>query len=155
MKRRHYFFLVAVLLVPTMPLSAQINSLFVDTSGNVGIVVVSPFESVLVTAGLQPPFVDLPSRCERDIPVRLVILDADSGGLLLDNRQLLSGASRTVSAELPPSFGSDYNRVQIGVLTRPRLKLCIAVDVSAVSQSGIRTIGPDRHIVLGSLDGDF
>ena len=156
MKKRHYLFLVAVLLVPTAPLSAQINSLVVTDSGSVGfpLVLVSPLESVLVTAGLQPPFVDLPSGCERDIPVRIVIVDADSGNLLLDERQVLSETSRTVSAELPPSFGSDYTRVQIGVLTRPRLKPCVALDISAVSKSitdtdgdldeiiGVRMLGP-------------
>lgn len=147
MKKRHYLFLVAVLLVPTAPLSAQTNSLIVDENGSVGIVVVSPLESVLVTAGLQPPFVDLPSRCERDLPVRIVIVGADSGNLLMDERQVLSETSRTVFAELPPSFRSDYTRVQIGVLTRPRLKPCIAVDFSAVTKRITDTDGDLDEII--------
>ena len=122
---------------------AQTDALVVAPSGNVGVVTAAPNESVMVSVAAQPPYADVPRRCQRDVPVRIVMLDAATGAQLLFEQQFLTAASRLFTATLAP-VGGEGVAVQVAVLTRASLVRCIAIEIAAVGPNGIRRFVPDE-----------
>ena len=146
MNGKFYAWVSALFLSPWAIVSAQTpDALVVDDNGRVGVVLIAPNESLEVTAVLAPPFADLPRRCQRGVPVKIVISDAESGIVLIDERQMLSETRRIFIAKLPADANDDNStRVQVGVMTAARLTRCIGSSMDAINDKAIRRIEPDR-----------
>ena len=144
MRKLLYILVGALLLISTATASAQTDALVVAESGNVGVgtAIMAPNESLEITAALAPPFVDVPQMCQRAIPVRIVVTDTETADLLYSDQGLIDETSRLLTATLLPS---DINgsKVQVGVLTTRRRYACIVIDISAVSETGVRRLVPD------------
>ena len=132
----------SALLCLSLSAVAQQDSLVVDETGFVGVNTSIPTESIVVSVAYQPPFVDVPRRCQRNVPVRIVIVDAATGAQLLSEQGFLTATSRLFTATLAP-VGDTGMTVQVGVLTRASLTPCIVTEIAAVGPNGIRRIAPD------------
>jgi hypothetical protein len=85
------FWMGVVLLAWTQAAGAQTDALVVDETGAVGVgtALLAPAESLAVSASLEAPFVKVPRKCQRRIPVRIVVADAATGDLLLSEAAML------------------------------------------------------------------
>jgi hypothetical protein len=101
----------------------------------VGVTTVSPTETVNVVAALEAPFVDLPPECQVSVPVRILILDAETLETLGSEQAVLSDTSRVLKAELPAS-GVERRTVQVAVLTRESVVDCLTAETTAVGELG-------------------
>lgn len=118
--------------------NAQTDALVVAPSGDVGVGTAFVDESIQVLAALKSPFVELPPRCELDIPVKIQVVDAESQETLVMQEAFLSGASRLLRATLPPD-GSGRT-FQVGVITKAPFVDCVTTETSAISAMGIRRL---------------
>ena len=132
----------AMLLAWMVAAAAQTDALVVAQDGVVGVGTVAPDESVQVVVALRAPSAKVPNRCRRNVPVRVVISDAATGDALIEEKAMLSEASRLLTATLAPVEGGDGAAVQVAIFSDSRLTRCLSTEVSAVGPRGIRRLAP-------------
>ena len=134
-------FAVALIGGPSDRAAAQTDALVVDEQGEVGVgtAFMGPAEVLDVYATLAPAFSKVPSRCRDGVPVRIVVLDAESGATLLEEQATLGAEQRGLRASLGP-LGEEAAPVQIGVLSTKRYRRCVRWGGRVAGPGGVRPV---------------